>query len=92
MSRLSTKDDDEALELLREVCRRAAALRETVWAAALESGARRYHQSHPEVHRGAQAHAYRLKPLVDLVTEKLARRWARSPEMRRQLSKHGFGP
>lgn len=55
-TRPATKDDDEALELLRE------------------------------------AHAYRLKPLVDLVTEKLARRWARSPEMRRQLSKHGFGP
>jgi len=38
-----------------------------------------------------EAHAYRLKPLVDLVSLELVRRWARSgPEMRRQLATQGF--
>lgn len=38
-----------------------------------------------------EAHAYRLQPLVDLVSQELVHRWARSgPEMRRQLASCGF--
>jgi len=38
-----------------------------------------------------EAHAYRLEPLVELVSQELVQRWARSGlEMRRQLSSCGF--